>query len=313
MRLTRFRPSPMTQPPFLQPNDKIGLISLASKVEYEDLQAFIHIAQNDWGLQVVEGNHLKNQNYQFAGTDQERLSDFQTMLNDDAIKAIFSSRGGYGSSRIIDQIDFRKFKKNPKWIVGFSDITAVHCHLNNLGFQSIHSIVPKQFGNEAYLSSIESLRKILFGQKVSYETPSHHLNRTGNGVGELVGGNLCLLAHLMGSKSEVKTKSKILFVEDVNEYLYNIDRMMVQLKRAKKLDNLAGLVVGKFTDSKDNESSPFGKNAYEIISEHVSGYDFPVCYDFPIGHEPPNFPIIVGAKTHLSVGLNSTVLSIIQE
>ena len=193
----------MTQPPFLQPNDKIGLISLASKVEYEDLQAFIRIAQNDWGLQVVEGNHLKSQNYQFAGTDQERLADFQTMLNDDAIKAIFSSRGGYGSSRIIDQIGFRKFKKNPKWIVGFSDITAVHCHLNNFGFQSIHSIVPKQFGNEAYLSSVESLKKVLFGQKISYETPNHHLNKMGNGVGELVGGNLCLLAHLMGSKSEV--------------------------------------------------------------------------------------------------------------
>ncbi len=298
-----------TSPPFLKANDRVGVLAMASKVVYDDILPAISILKNDWQLEVIEGKTLRGQYHQFAGTDQERLEDLQMMLDDPSIKAIFSARGGYGSSRLLDKLAFKKFKKYPKWVVGFSDITALHCHLHQLGFQSVHSIVPKQFAKIGYETALESLKNILFGGEINYEIPSNPLNRNGQAEGQLVGGNLCLLTHLLGSRSELDTRHKIFFIEDVGEPLYNIDRMMVQLKRANKLKNLAGLVIGQFTELRDNENTPFGKSVYEIIAEHIVDYDYPVCFDFPIGHDEKNNAVRIGETVKLVVGTHNSQLT----
>ena len=289
------------KPPFLKPRDRVGVLALASKVDYELLQPAFKILREDWQLEVVEGPTLQAQHRQFAGTDAQRLQDFQQMLDDSSIKAIFSARGGYGSSRFIDQAHFRKFKKNPKWIIGFSDITVVHGIIQNLGYESLHATMPKLFGSEEAAESVETLRKFLFGETLQYEVKSHLFNRLGEATGVLTGGNLCLLAHAIGTRSEVDTRQKILFIEDVQEPLYNLDRLMVQLKRARKFQSLAGLIVGQFSELRDNPDAPFGKTEYEIIAEHVAEYDFPVCYDFPVGHTADNWAMPMGRKASLSV------------
>ena len=222
------------------------------------------------------------------------------MLDNPEIKAIFSARGGYGSSRLLDYIDFKAFQKQPKWVIGFSDITAVHCHIHTLNIESLHATMPKIFLQEGGTQSLESLRKILFGEHLNYKIEPHKLNHLGVANGELIGGNLAILSHVIGSKSDINYDGKILFLEDVNEYLYNIDRMMIQLKRSGKLQNLAGLIVGSFSDCQDNQV-PFGKTAYEIIEEAVADYDFPVCYGFPVGHEVDNWAIPCGRRLSLSV------------
>lgn len=286
----------------------MGVVALASRVEYDTLETGLRVLRDDWQLEVVEGATLRSSYHQFAGTDAERTADFQQMLNDPSIKAIFSARGGYGSSRLIEKLNFRLFKKSPKWIVGFSDITAMHSHLHRLEIESIHATMPKIFKQTGGENALESLRKALFGEKLHYQTTPHAINRAGSTVAPVVGGNLCLLAHLVGSRSDIDTRNKILFIEDVDEYYYNIDRMMVQLKRAKKLSHLAGLVVGQFSDSKDNEAVAFGKNAYEIIAEHTGEYDYPRCFDFPVGHVPDNRAMIVGRNAHLMVNNESVTL-----
>ena len=291
----------MIKPPFLHAGDRVGVLAMASQVSYPALQEGLRILREDWQLKVIEGHTLHTSYNQFAGTDEERQRDLQQMLDDSSLKAIFSARGGYGSSRIIDGLHFRKFRKHPKWIVGFSDITAIHCHLERMGFESLHATMPKLFGQEGAGNALETLKKVLWGDDLSYQIPAHSFNRLGTSQGAIVGGNLCLLAHLIGSRSETDTRHKILFIEDVEEYYYNLDRMMVQLKRAGKLAQLAGLVVGQFTDLKDNETSSFGKNHYEIIAEHVSAYNYPVCFDFPVGHTADNRAMIVGRMAQFSV------------
>lgn len=291
----------MIKPSFLQAGDRVGVLAMASQVPYPSLEQGLRILREDWQLEVVEGDTLHIRYHQFAGTDENRRQDLQKMLDDSTLKAIFSARGGYGSSRIIDGLNFRKFRKHPKWIVGFSDITAIHCHLERMGFESLHATMPKLFGQEGTENALKTLRKGLWGEELGYEIPAHPFNRLGTGQGTVVGGNLCLLAHLIGSRSEPDTRHKILFIEDVGEYYYNLDRMMVQLKRAGKLSQLNGLIVGQFTDLKDNETSSFGKNHYEIIAEHVEAYNYPVCFDFPVGHVSDNRAMIVGRTAHLSV------------
>lgn len=298
----------MIRPSFLQAGDRVGVLAMASKVSYPSLAEGLRILREDWGLEVVEGQTLYSQYNQFAGTDEERRQDLQLMLDDSSIKAIFSARGGYGSSKIIDTLRFQKFKKSPKWLVGFSDITAIHCHLHRLGYESLHATMPKLFGQEGAESALESLRKALWGEPLAYAVPAHPYNRTGKAAATIVGGNLCLLAHLLGSRSEIDTRGKILFIEDVEEYNYNLDRMMVQLKRARKLDQLAGIVVGQFTDLKDNESASFGKNHFEIISEYVQEFDYPIAFDFPVGHVPDNRAMVVGRHALLEVTPENTRL-----
>ena len=222
------------------------------------------------------------------------------MLDDDSIRAIVSARGGYGTLRIIDSLNFSSFKKTPKWIVGFSDITVLHSHIHwNCNVETIHSAMPINFDKEE--ESVETLRKALFGKEIFYELPSHKLNREGEAIGELVGGNLSLLYALQGSVSDISTESKILFIEDVGEYLYHIDRMMISLKRSDKFSRLAGLVVGGMSDLKDN-LVPFGKTVEEIILDTVKEFDYPVCFGLPSGHEEKNVALFLGRKAKLSVG-----------
>ena len=284
----------------IQKGDTVGLLALACKVDFEVLRPTIALMENVWGLKVILGESLTSEYHQFAGTDSVRANDFQMMLDDPEIKAIFSARGGYGSSRLLDFIDFTAFQKQPKWVIGFSDITAVHCHIHTLNIESLHATMPKLFLQEGGEKSLESLRKVLFGEVINYKIEPHKLNRLGAGEGQIIGGNLAILVHVIGSKSDVNYDGKILFLEDINEYLYNIDRMMIQLKRSGKLQNLAGLIVGSFSDCQDNDV-PFGKNANEIIQEAVADYDFPVCHGFPVGHEVDNWAMPCGREMSLLV------------
>lgn len=292
----------MKIPPSLKKGDVIGIVAPAGYMPIENMQACIETLDS-WGYSVELGatTHSHSSTY-FSGTDQERLQDLQEMLDNKKIKAILCARGGYGVSRIVDDLNFKKFRKNPKWLVGFSDITVLHAHLHaRIKTASLHAPMAAAFADgEAANPYIQSLRKALEGEKASYECTGGPYNKSGTAKGELVGGNLALLAHLVGTPSDIKTKNKILFLEDVGEYLYNVDRMLLQLKRAGKLDKLAGLIIGGFTDSKDTER-PFGKEVHEIIYEQVREYDYPICFGFPIGHQKENYALKVGGTYQLTV------------
>jgi muramoyltetrapeptide carboxypeptidase len=285
-------------PPALQKGDTVAIIALASKVDLFDIQPAIRVLENDWGLKVIIGESVNSTYFNFAGTDEIRQQDFQQNLDSQGVKAVFSARGGYGSARIIDKIDFTKFKKNPKWIIGFSDITEVLNKIQSLGFQALHAPMPKTFAKDSV--SLNTLEALLFGKNLDYKIPPNPINRVGEGRGLITGGNLCLLASGIGTPSEVATDDKILFIEDISEYFYTVDRMMVQIKRAGKLKNLAGLIVGTFSSMKEN-NEPFGKTVYEIVAEHVAEYDFPVSYGFPVGHESMNWAIPCGRMATLSI------------
>lgn len=300
------RPTP------LQKGDTVGIAALACKVDFETLKPAIELMENTWGLKVIIGESVMSEYHQFAGTDNIRANDFQLMLDNPEIKAILSARGGYGSSRLLDSIDFSVFQQSPKWVVGFSDITAVLSHIHTLNIESLHATMPKLFLQEDGEYSLESLRKILFGKILNYEVNAQKMNHLGIAKGQLIGGNLAILSHIFGSKSDINYDGKILFLEDVNEYLYSIDRMMIQLKRAGKLKNLAGLIVGHFSDCQDN-NVPFGKTADEIIQEAVAEYDFPVCYGFPVGHEPENWAMPVGREVILEVKTDGVFLKEVTE
>lgn len=296
-------------PAYLEKGDMIGLICPAGFMPLEKSQTCISVLQ-DWGYKVKVGTTVVNEsgNY-FSGSDEERLKDFQTMLDDDQVKAVLCARGGYGTGRIIDKINFANFIKKPKWIIGFSDITVLHSHLySNYKIASLHAPMAAAFNDVQYKNAyILSLRKALAGKKAKYTCASHTFNRKGEAVGELIGGNLALLAHLVGSSSDSKTKGKILFLEDIGEYLYNIDRMLYQLKRSGKLNRLAGLIIGSFSDNKDTER-PFGQSAYEIISNIVKEFDYPVCFKFPVGHEKENVALKIGVGYKLRVGKSKVLL-----
>lgn len=238
----------------------------------------------------------------FSGTDEERLDDLQGMLDDHSVNAILCGRGGYGLSRIIDQLNFKQFRKHPKWIIGFSDITVLHAHINRqLKIATLHAPMAGAFNDGGFdLPYVQSLRNALQGKKTDYTIQTHHFNQQGKATGQLVGGNLCMVAHLIGSRSAYKTKDKILFVEEVGEYLYNIDRLFIQLKRAGMLSNLAALVIGGFTDNKDTER-PFGKTAYELIREQLLDYSYPICYDFPVSHAVENYALKIGGTYQLNI------------
>jgi muramoyltetrapeptide carboxypeptidase len=297
----------MNFPDILKPNDKIALFAPAGSIHYpEDIEKGIETLV-DWGLFVVEGYTVSLQHHQFAGSDEQRLADLQYLLDNPEIKAILAVRGGYGCSRIIDRVDFTQFLRHPKWIIGFSDLTLLLHHVHNLGYATIHGPMAKHLGTKGSESATESLQQILFGHATEYKVGAHPANRGGRTHGELLGGNLCLLSHALGSASEVDTRGKILFLEDVGEPLYNLDRMMWQIRRAGKLDQLAGLLVGQFSEIKGSREN-FGQDAYEIIADHVRHFDYPVAYDFPIGHVTDNQPIVVGAMGELNVDANGTTL-----
>ncbi len=289
-------------PPYLKKGDTIGLTCPAGYMELEKVQNCIHTLQN-WGYEVMVGKTIgsKSKTY-FSGTDEARRDEFQAMLNDKNIHAILCGRGGYGVSKIIDQLDFNSFKKNPKWIIGFSDITVFLAHLHTqIKSASIHSPMASAFNDGGDKSIyVQSLQKALKGIKSNYTAAPNSKNKIGKASGQLIGGNLALLAHLCGTKSAYKTTGKILFIEDIGEYIYNIDRMFLQLKRAGHLENLAGLIVGGFTDIKDNPR-PFGQSIPELILHQVAEYDYPVCFDFPVSHEKENLALKVGVEHELVV------------
>jgi muramoyltetrapeptide carboxypeptidase len=289
-------------PPYLKKGGCIGIVAPAGFMPFEKMETCVNVLQ-DWGYTVRLGatTHSNSTTY-FSGTDEERLTDLQEMLDDKEVNAILCARGGYGVSRIVDQLSFKKFKKHPKWIVGFSDITVLHSHIySRYGIATLHAPMAAAFSDGGFSNPyIQSLQNALEGLKAEYECAPHAFNKTGEAEADLVGGNLALLAHLVGTGSDIKTKHKILFIEDIGEYLYNIDRMFLQLKRSGKLDKLAGLIIGGFTDMKDTER-PFGKTVQEIIYEHIKEYDFPICFDFPVSHEKENYALKIGVTYNLKV------------
>jgi len=299
---------PMKIPPSLQKGDTIAIVSTARKNIDDNLKPAIDLLHS-WGLEVVIGKTIGLDNNQLAGTDAERAADFQQQLDNPNIKAIWCVRGGYGTVRMIDLLDFTKFKQSPKWIVGFSDVTVIHSYINNLNIATIHGAMPITVG-KASVESIESLRKSLFGESLNYEIPFDAANRLGTAKGEIVGGNLSILYSLMGSNAQIDCKGKILFIEDLDEYLYHIDRMMMSLKRCGCFDGLNGLIVGTMTKMKDNDI-PWGKNANQIIEDVTKGYSFPILYNFPAGHFRDNRVLILGKQ--VSLELNATTSKLIFE
>lgn len=287
----------MTIPPYLKKGDTVAIVATARKNIDDNLKPAISWLKN-WGLEVVIGSTIGLDNHQLAGTDAQRAADFQTQLDNPNIKMIWCVRGGYGTVRIIDQLDFTKFKQHPKWIVGFSDVTVLHSHLNTMGFQSIHGIMP--VSSKASEEAKETLRKSLFGEHLEYTVPCENRNRPGKAQGELVGGNLSILYSLFGSPSAIDCTDKILFIEDLDEYLYHIDRMMMNLKRNGCLESLKGIIVGGMTKMNDNEI-PWGKNALEIIDDVTKNYNIPVIFNFPAGHMADNRALIFGRKISMEV------------
>jgi len=296
-------------PPYLQPGDIIGIVCPAGAMPVEKVSECIRVLNEEWGFLTKVGNTIGKQFNYFSATDEDRLQDFQQMLDDDEVKAVLCARGGYGMSRIIDRINFKKFKKNPKWIIGYSDITVFHSHLySNYYISSLHAPMAGAFNDAGYINRfVQSLKSALEGKKIKYSFEPHEFNKKGEAIGELAGGNLTLLTHIIGTESDIKTRGRILFMEDVGEYLYNVDRMMYQLKRGGKLSKLAGLIVGGFTDMKDTER-PFGQTAYEIIRDVVGEYDYPVCFGFPVSHEKENYALKIGVGYKLKVGKSKVIL-----
>lgn len=297
--------TPMKIPPSLQKGDTVAILATARKNIDNNLKPAIDLLHS-WGLEVVIGKTIGLDDNQLAGTDAQRAEDFQHQLDNPNIKAIWCVRGGYGTVRIIDLLDFTQFKQNPKWIVGFSDVTILHSYLNKLKIASLHAAMPVTVA-KATPETIESLRKALFGESLKYEIPSDATNRLGNAKGEIVGGNLSILYSLMGSNAQIDCKGKILFIEDIDEYLYHIDRMMMSLKRCGCFDNLNALIVGGMTKMRDNDI-PWGKNANQIIQEVTKGYSFPILYNFPAGHFHDNRALILGKQVSLEINKASSKL-----
>ncbi len=297
-----------TIPPYLKPGDTIGILCPAGYMPYEKASTAIETLK-EWGFKVVAGKTLGNQYNYFSGTDEERLADLQQMLDDDHINAILCARGGYGMGRIIDALNFKKFKKHPKWIIGFSDITILHNHLySNFKIASLHAPMAAAFNDgENKNPYILSLHDALIGRKATYSSLGNGYNQKGKAIGILVGGNLSLLAHICGSSSDINTEKKILFIEDAGEYIYNVDRMLYQLKRSGKLDDLAGLIVGKFSDMKDT-TIPFGQSTEEVICNIVKDFNYPVCFGFPVSHDKENYALKIGIKYELTVSATSVQL-----
>ena len=295
----------MITPANLKKGDTIALVATARKATDGSLKAAIDLAHS-WGLEVVVGSSIGLDYNQLAGTDEQRAADFQDQLDNPKIKAIWCVKGGYGTVRMVDLLDFTKFKAQPKWIVGFSDITVLHNHLNTMGYKSIHGVMPITVAR-ATPPAIESLHASLFGQALSYTITTDKMNRQGHATGQLVGGNLSILYSLLGSQSAIDCKDKILFIEDLDEYLYHIDRMMMNLKRNGCLESVKGIIVGSMTQMKDNDI-PWGKDAVAIIEDVTKNYNIPVIYNFPAGHIRDNRALILGSTITVDVTTTSSTV-----
>lgn len=293
----------MKIPPYLTKGDTVAIVATARKIEAQHLQPAIDLLKS-WGLNVVLGKTIGKENNQLAGADWQRATDFQEMIDDPSIKAVWCAKGGYGTVRMIDRVKFDNFKKHPKWIIGFSDATVLHSHINTMDIATIHGIMcvsTLYATNEAK----ETLRKALFGEKLEYNIEPHEFNKPGKATGELVGGNLSVLYSIVGSESEVDYKGKILFIEDLDEYLYHIDRMMMNLKRNGYFKNVKGIIIGGMTKMNDNDI-PWGHDALEIIKDITKDYDIPICFNFPAGHMKDNRALVMGKEITLEVTAKGT-------
>ena len=302
-------------PPYLMPGDSIGITVPAGFISMEDILPAV-AQMESWGFKIVIGNTVGKKDYTFGGTDEERLLDFQQMLDNPEIQAIMCARGGYGAIRIIDKIDFTTFKRHPKWIIGFSDITVLHSHIHRqLGIATLHSKMCNSFPSDwskaepIQIETILSIQYALTGESMRYESAVNGQNRQGVANGVLVGGNLRTLENLSGTVSQMKTKNKILFVEDTGEYLYSIDRMFYNLKRTGMLDQLAGLIVGGFKIKPDDIGEEFGQSIYDIVTSKVGEFGYPVAFDFPVGHQRNNFALKCGVQHRLEVNSTGGVLT----
>ena len=306
-------PSKVKIPPYLIKGDTIAICSPAGFITLSDCAVAINMIES-WGFKIKVGSSIGKKDFTFGGTDEERAADFQQMLDDTSINAIMCARGGYGIVRIIDKLNFANFIKKPKWIIGFSDATVLHSHINkNFGIATIHSKMCNSFVDPAIaepiqLETLDSIRKCLMGEKMIYNIPINPNNKNGIAKGILIGGNLKTLESLAASKSDINTKNKILFVEDTGEYLYSIDRMFFNLKRSGKLSQLAALIIGGFKIKKDDEGEAFGKTLEQIVLEKVSGYSYPVCFDFPVGHQKNNSALKCGAVHSLFINQEKVIL-----
>lgn len=290
----------------LKKGDAVAVISTARKVSPSELD-FAITKIKSWGLNVCFGNNLFKNHHQFSGTAQERAEDLQWALDDNNIKAVFFARGGYGSVHVVDYVDWQIFKTNPKWLIGFSDITVFHSHVHQcFNTTTLHAAMPITYPQNTD-EAIKNIRDILFGENVSYKFEGHSFNKNGTVNSVVVGGNLSILYSLLGSKSQLNTDGKILFLEDLDEYLYHIDRMMQALKRSGMLQNLSGLMIGGMNGMNDN-TIPFGKTAEEIIRDVVSEYTYPVAFNIPAGHVNDNLPLLFGEKVNFSVETNQVLI-----
>lgn len=296
----------LLQPPFLKKGDRVAIVATASSVQFEKIQEAICILEQ-WGLEVHIGKSIGAKDGLFAGSDLLRTKDLQEALDNPEIKAILFARGGYGTVRIIDNIDFTRFLRNPKWLCGYSDITVIHTHVNHvLAVQTLHSTMPIKF-TDCSTEALESLRKSLFGEPLVYEFISHPMNKPGKTVTQISGGNLSILYSLTGTNTTFSFNHKTLFIEDLDEYYYHVDRMMMNLKRAGKLKNIDALLVGGFSDMKDTDVS-FEKDSYAIISEYVKDVDIPVAFDIPCGHIFDNRTIPFGKSCLISINNDHTII-----
>jgi muramoyltetrapeptide carboxypeptidase len=294
----------MITPSFLKPGDLIGIVAPARKISPEEILPALEMIRAR-GYRLRLGEHLYAADRQFAGTDAQRAADLQRMIDDPEVRAVLCARGGYGSVRLVDRIDWSRLARDPKWIIGYSDITVFHSHIHrHLGMETLHATMPLNFAQPGVDEALSSLWKALEGSLDAYAFPAHPLNRPGKAVGQLLGGNLSVLYSLLGSPSDLDVTGKILFLEDLDEYLYHIDRMMMNFNRNGWLDRIAGLVVGGMTQMNDN-SVPFGRNAEEIVREAMDRTDIPLAFGFPAGHLADNRAIILGRTIQLTV--NGTV------
>lgn len=301
-------------PPYLKAGDAIGIFCPAGFITIPEVQPSI-LQMESWGFKVVLGDTVGKRDSSFGGTDEERTADFQRMLDDPQINAIMCARGGYGFVRIIDRINFKKFLAYPKWIIGFSDVTVLHCHLNKLsGTPTIHSKMCNSFpdnwatAEQIQIETILSIRNALQGKQMSYPFNSHPMNRIGTAEGILIGGNLRTIENIAGTVSDFDTDGKILFLEDTGEYLYSIDRMFWSLKRTGKLDKLGGLVIGGFKLKAEEPGDEFGRTLYQIVLEITKDASYPVCFEFPVGHQRNNFALKCGIKHRLEIGRENCLM-----
>ena len=307
----------MIQPPYLQQGDKIALVAPAKRILEGELDEAIALIKS-WGFVPVLGENIYKQydlGYAYAGTDTERAEDFQWALDNSEIKAIWCARGGYGCVKIIDQLDFTNFLSNPKWIIGYSDITVFHNHINKMGVQTLHGVTAKRLVDVIYHEdSYASVYKALIGDSIEYTIPNHPLNRLGEAEGNLIGGNLSMIYSLLGSTSEIDAQDKILFLEDWYENWYAVDRMLMNLKRNGIFDQIEGLILGSFTrmdteeENLENYMNPYDPKTYEIIQVITKEYQIPICYGFPAGHTGHNLALKMGDKVRLKVDTNSVNL-----